>query len=340
MAFANEKKKIRAIGLLSGGLDSTLAAKLLLEQGIDVLAINFTSPFCTCTPKNASCAAVNTAVKELGDISLKRIIMKDDYLIMVKNPKHGHGAGMNPCIDCRIMKIRSAGQYMKQTGASFLFTGEVLGQRPMSQHRKAIEIIDRESGMQGYILRPLSALHLDPTIPEKRKWVSRDTLLGISGRSRKPQILLADRKGIANYPCPAGGCLLTDSNFSERLKDYFAHTESPAMSDIPLLKVGRHLRIDTINKIIVARNEKECMQLKTLCKDSDHLFIPSNFSGPVVILQGDAYTYAVEKMLHYTKKYIPEPAEIIHMYRGKERILTVPGKTRLQNQNEAVNGKS
>ncbi len=324
MAFAIKKKKIRAIGLLSGGLDSTLAAKLMLEQGIDVLAINFTSPFCTCTPKNAGCAAVKTAVKELGGIPLKRVILKDDYLKMVKNPKHGHGSGMNPCIDCRIMKIRGAGQYMEQTGASFLFTGEVLGQRPMSQHRKAIEIIDRESGMQGYILRPLSALHLDPTIPEKRKWVSRNNLLGISGRSRKAQISLADRKGIANYPCPAGGCLLTDSNFSERLRDYFAHTESPEMSDIPLLKVGRHLRLDNLNKIIVARNEQECRRLKTLCRENDHLFMPRNFSGPVVHLHGDAYEYAVEKMLHYTKKSIPKPAEIIHIYRRKERIHSIP----------------
>jgi tRNA U34 2-thiouridine synthase MnmA/TrmU len=324
MAFANEKNKIRAIGLLSGGLDSTLAAKLMLEQGIDVLAINFTSPFCTCTPKNAGCAAVNTAVKGLGGISLKRVILKDDYLKIVQNPKYGHGSGMNPCIDCRIIKIRSAGQYMEQTGASFLFTGEVLGQRPMSQHRKAIEIIDRESGMQGYILRPLSALHLDPTIPEKRNWVSRDNLLGISGRSRKAQISLADTKGIANYPCPAGGCLLTDSNFSERLIDYFTHTKSPAMSDIPLLKVGRHLRLDNLNKIIVARNEKECRRLETLCRENDHLFIPRNFSGPVVILHGDAYEYAVEKMLQYTKKSIPKPTEIIHIYRRKERIHSIP----------------
>jgi tRNA-specific 2-thiouridylase len=239
---------------------------------------------------------------------------------MVQNPKHGRGSGMNPCIDCRITKIRSAGRYMQQTGASFLFTGEVLGQRPMSQHSKAIEIIDRESGLQGYILRPLSALHLKPTIPEKRNWVRRDNLLGISGRSRKAQISLADRVGISNYPCPSGGCLLTDGNFSERIRDYFTHTESPSMRDIPLLRVGRHFRIDSANKVIVARNEQEGRQLKTLCRESDHLLIPHNFTGPVVILQGDAYGFAFEKILRYTKKSIPEPPEILHIYRGKERI--------------------
>lgn len=178
------KQKIRAIGLLSGGLDSTLAAKLMLEQGIDVYVINFTSPFCTCTPKKAGCAAVITAVKELDGIPLKRIALKDEYLEIVRNPMHGHGSGMNPCIDCRIMKIRKAGKYMHEMGASFVFTGEVLGQRPMSQHRAAIDIIDRESGLKDYILRPLSAANFKPTVPEIKGWVDRSKLLDISGRSR------------------------------------------------------------------------------------------------------------------------------------------------------------
>jgi len=186
--------QIMAIELLSGGLGSTLAAKLMLEEGIEVYAINFTSPFCTCTPKSTGCAAAVSAVKELGDITLKRVALKDEYLEIVRNPHHGYGAGMNPCIDCRILKIKKAKEYMKQIDASFLFTGEVLGQRPMSQYRRALEIIDKESGALGYILRPLSAAHFKPTIPEQKGWVDRSRLLGISGRSRKIQITLAAEK--------------------------------------------------------------------------------------------------------------------------------------------------
>jgi tRNA U34 2-thiouridine synthase MnmA/TrmU len=145
------RAKIKAVGLLSGGLDSTLAAKLMLEQGIELYAVNFTSPFCTCTPKKAGCPAVVTAVKKLGGISLKRVRLGNEYLEIVRNPKHGYGSGLNPCIDCRIMKIRKAADYMSAVGAAFLFTGEVIGQRPMSQHKEAINLIDRESGLQGYI---------------------------------------------------------------------------------------------------------------------------------------------------------------------------------------------
>jgi len=225
----SKRARIRAVGLLSGGLDSTLSAKLMLEQGIEVYAINFTSPFCTCTPKSAGCAAVITAVRELGDIPLRRVALGDEYLEMVRNPRHGYGSGMNPCIDCRIMKIRKAGEYMGDIGASFLFTGEVLGQRPMSQHRQAIQMIDRESGLEGLVLRPLSAAHFKPTRPETEGWVDRSSLLGISGRSRKPQISLAAEKNIRNYPCPAGGCLLTDKNIARRMDDYFRFTEKPSI---------------------------------------------------------------------------------------------------------------
>ncbi|MBW2028158.1 MAG: 7-cyano-7-deazaguanine synthase [Deltaproteobacteria bacterium] len=155
--MGSRKEKTKAVGLLSGGLDSTLAAKILMDQGIEVYAINFTSPFCTCTPKSAGCAAVITAVRELGGIPLRRIALRDEYLEIVRNPRFGYGSGMNPCIDCRIEKIRRAGDYMREIGASFLFTGEVLGQRPMSQHRKALRIIDENSGLKGHILRPRCA---------------------------------------------------------------------------------------------------------------------------------------------------------------------------------------
>jgi tRNA U34 2-thiouridine synthase MnmA/TrmU len=316
-------QKIRAVGLLSGGLDSTLAAKLMLEQGIEVYAVNFTSPFCTCTPKKAGCAAVVTAVKELGRIPLKRIALRDEYLEMVRKPKYGYGAGMNPCLDCRIMKIQKAGVYMRSIGARFLFTGEVLGQRPMSQHKRAMDIIEKKSGFTGYLLRPLSATKFEPTIPEKKGWVDRSILLGISGRSRKTQISLADQMGINDYPCPAGGCLLTDNNFCEKIRDYFKFTQQPSIRDIPLLKVGRHFRLDSGDKVIVARNDDECKIIKNLCPKNAHFMKPRNFSGPAVILQGNSLKSAVGKMLQFTKKWPSEAALITHLHQRKLQILSV-----------------
>jgi len=315
--------QIKAVGLLSGGLDSTLAAKLLIEQGIEIHAVNFTSPFCTCTPKNAGCAAVITAIRELGNIPLKQVALREEYLAMVRDPKHGYGSGMNPCIDCRIMKIKRAGEYMGKIGASFLFTGEVLGQRPMSQHRNALNIIDKDSGLKGYILRPLSAEHFEPTIPECTGLVDRSRLLGISGRSRKAQISLAAQKGIKDYPCPAGGCLLTDRNFSEKMRDYFTFTENPSMRDIALLKIGRHFRFNNGDKIVVARNHHECKILGNLAHSEDHFLFPQNFVGPSVLLSGTLLDSAVEKMLSYTKKPVKEQARITHLYDGKKETLSV-----------------
>lgn len=317
------KTNIKAVGLLSGGLDSTLAAKLMLEQGVEVYAINFTSPFCTCTPKKAGCAAVISAVKGLGNVPLRRVQLQDEYLEMVRKPKFGYGSGMNPCIDCRIMKVQKAGEYMREIGASFLFTGEVLGQRPMSQHKRAMDIIDRESGLQGYILRPLSAAHLEATLPDQEGWVDRRRLLGIRGRSRKTQISLAAEKGIRDYPCPAGGCLLTDKHFSDNMRDYFLFAKRPSMKDIPLLKSGRHFRLESGDKVIVARDAQECKMLQNLCTESDHLLVPLDFSGPAVILQGSSLETAVEKMLQYTKRSFQENARITHWYKGKEKILSL-----------------
>lgn len=188
MHVTTGKKHRKAVGLLSGGLDSTLAAKLMLEQGIEVYAINFTSPFCTCTPKKTGCAAAVTAVKTLGGITLKRVALGDEYLEIVRNPRHGYGSGMNPCIDCRIIKIQKAGEYMREIGASFVFTGEVLGQRPMSQHRATLRIIDRESGLDGFIVRPLSAKLFPPSIPEKEGWVRSGKIL----RNQRPVSKAAD----------------------------------------------------------------------------------------------------------------------------------------------------
>ena len=302
--------KVRAVGLLSGGLDSTLAAKLLIDQGIEVHAINFVSPFCTCTPKSAGCASVLTAIKQLGDIPLKRIALGDEYLDMVRNPKHGHGKGINPCIDCRIMKIRKAAEFMREIDAQFLFTGEVLGQRPMSQHRRAMSIIDKGSGISGLILRPLSAHLFSPTLAEQNGWVNREYLLSINGRSRKPQIALAAQKNISDYRCPAGGCLLTDVHFTARLKDYFNYVDNPKSADIPLLKIGRHFRLENGDKIIVARDEQEGEKLIQLHRKDWTILEPMNFSAPVVMFEGMDRNAALKKMMEYTNHETPVDAMI------------------------------
>jgi tRNA U34 2-thiouridine synthase MnmA/TrmU len=313
---------IRAVGLLSGGLDSTLAAKLLIDQSIEVHAVNFVSPFCTCTPKSAGCASVLTAIKQLGNIPLKRIALSDEYLEIVRHPKHGHGRGMNPCIDCRIMKIRKAAEYMREIGGSFLFTGEVLGQRPMSQRRQAMRTIDKESGIDGLILRPLSARVLAPTIPEKNGWVNREALLSITGRSRKPQIALASQKGITDYRCSAGGCLLTDMNFATRLQEYFDHADKPSCVDIPLLKIGRHFRSGNGEKVIVARDEREGVSLLQLRRERKTVLAPFNFPAPVVLFEGTDAAFAFNKMLEFTKRKISQDAVIRIV--GDESDVSVP----------------
>lgn len=314
--------KIKAVGLLSGGLDSTLAAKMMIEQDIDVHAINFTSPFCTCTPKKSGCSSVITAIKQLGDIPLKRIALGDDYLEMIKNPKHGRGRGMNPCIDCRILKINKSISYMKEIGGSFIFTGEVLGQRPMSQHRRAITIIDREVVSKNILLRPLSAKYFEPTIPETKGWVDREKLCAITGRSRKEQIVLAKEKNINDYPCPAGGCLLTDKIFSSRLKDYFDYTKKVSSKDIPLLKIGRHFRLENGDKIIVARDEGECNFLENINRPEDMIFIAENFSAPTVLLQGQSKEEAIKRVYQHTNAQLPPNTIIRCIHNDKIEMIS------------------
>ena len=223
--------KRKAIALLSGGLDSTLAVKMMLDLGIEVEALNFTSPFCTCTGKNSGCKSEAVRVAQEFNIPIKVINKGLDYLEIVRNPVHGYGKGVNPCVDCRIYLLKKAKEYMHESGADFVFTGEVLGQRPMSQRRDTLRVIERESGLEGLLLRPLSARHFEPTIPEKEGWVDRDKLMAIEGRSRKIQMQMADDLDVKNYPCPAGGCLLTELSFVPKIRDVFDHSEELNMRD-------------------------------------------------------------------------------------------------------------
>jgi len=277
-----ESQKIKAVGLLSGGLDSTLAVKLMIDQNIDVTVLNFYSPFCTCTRQG--CRHEAKKVAELYDIPIKIIPTGREYIEMIKNPKHGYGRNMNPCIDCRIFMFKKAKKVMSEIGAKFIFTGDVLGQRPMSQHKKALKIIEKEAGLENLVVRPLSSKLLKPTIPEEKEWISREKLLGIQGRRRLPQMELADEYGIKDYPCPAGGCRLTDPQFSKRIKESFENEED-SMKDIQLLKYGRHFRLDSGAKVIVGRNEEENKVLLRFLNENDVLLEVKNYGSPVVVLK-------------------------------------------------------
>jgi tRNA U34 2-thiouridine synthase MnmA/TrmU len=275
----------KAVALLSGGLDSTVAVKMMLEQGIELTAVNFKSPFCCCNRKNGCGNEANRVSKEFG-IPFKMISVGLDYIEMIRNPKFGYGKSMNPCLDCRIFMHRKAAEFMEEIGATFLITGEVLGQRPMSQRRDAMNLIDRESGIKGRILRPLSAGVLEPTLPEEQGIVDRSRLLSVTGRSRKVQMQLADAYSIQDYPCPAGGCLLTDRNFACKLRDLFDHQASLDLKDVRMLRMGRHLRIDPDLKVVVGRNEQENESIVTMAKGRHPVIIPEDFSGPACVAMG------------------------------------------------------
>ncbi len=275
---------MRAVALISGGLDSRLAARLIKGQGCDVIALKFKTPF---SHKNRGGSGDNQAdiEKDLG-CELRSLSLSDDFLDIVRSPKHGYGSNLNPCIDCKILMLRKAGGLMRQKGARFIITGEVLGQRPMSQHKQALERIEKEAGLQGLVLRPLSAKLLPETIPEKEGWVDRNKLMGFSGRSRRPQMELATGLGIENYPTPAGGCLLTDPDFAKKLKDLINYGELN-LDNIELLKAGRYFRLGAQAKLIVGRNERENNRLSDLAKEGDYLFFPDEkTAGPTSLGRG------------------------------------------------------
>jgi len=293
------QKKVKAIALLSGGLDSTLAVQIIRDQGIEVLAVSFFSPFCTCD-RPGQCEAVEAAEKL--DVPLKRIGLGRDYIEMLKAPRYGYGRNMNPCLDCRIMTFKKARELMETSGADFVFTGEVLGQRPMSQRKDAMRIVERDSGLKGRLLRPLSAKLMEPTIPEQEGLVDREKLLAIQGRSRKPQIQLARDLGINDYPCPAGGCLLTDKNFAARLRDLFNHGEDDQY-DINLLKIGCHFRLPGGLKVIVGRDEEENERLETMARQDDFKFSAEEFGSPLVVLRKSQAREAMEQAAAICARY-------------------------------------
>ena len=280
-----QQGKVKAVALLSGGLDSQLAVRMMKEQGIEVEAVAIKTPFCDFDCGKGCGHKVLEVATEL-DINIKTVYLGKEYLTMLKNPKHGYGSGMNPCIDCRMMMYEEAKKHMEKIGASFVITGEVLHQRPMSQNSNALSIIERGTDMEGKILRPLSAKLLTPTTPEAKGLVDRSLLGSIRGRSRRGQLDLATKYGILDPPNAAGGCLLTDPQFSKRVRDLFKFVlTEPSLNDMDLLKIGRHFRLNPISKLVVGRNHDENQMLIAYCEDLDYLIQPVSIPGPVSILR-------------------------------------------------------
>lgn len=310
------ESSIKTIVLLSGGLDSSLSLKLVKEQGIEIMAIKFTSPLCTCDQKG-KCYAKEIAFVE--EVPLKIISKGKDYLSLLRNPRFGYGRGMNPCIDCRIYMLRRAKKLMQEIGASFIVTGEVLGQRPMSQYRKALETIERESELKGKVLRPLSARLLSPSEPEKKGWVDRKKLLDIEGRSRKKQLKIAVKKEIKDFACAAGGCLLTQQEFANKLRDVMKYNPELTWKDISLLKVGRHFRIGT-GKIVVGRNSSENKFLLKGKNNEDFVFEVPDSGSPITILQGEKSKENIRNAAGLTAGYCREDKEKILVRYGKDYL--------------------
>jgi tRNA-uridine 2-sulfurtransferase len=298
-------RRIRALGLLSGGLDSGLAAALLLEQGLDVVGLHLESP-----------VACRSDVRELaGDLGIPLIVRAkgEDFLELLRAPRWGYGRNLNPCVDCRIFMLRRAGEVMRETGSAFLFTGEVPGQRPMSQLRRQMRLIERQSGLEGLILRPLAAKLLPETEPERRGWVDRARLLAISGRSRRVQLAEAARLGLRRYGAPGGGCLLTDPAYSRRLRDLLEH--SPAGldgTDVELLAVGRHFRCGPGLKIVLGRSAAENARLAAFAGGQRWLIEPLDCAGPTALVCGPRDEDSLERAAALIARYAraTAPAEL------------------------------
>ena len=289
----------KCVALISGGLDSALAARLMLEQSIDVYGLYLSLSWGCCEKDKAA------AVARQLNVPLMVLSVGDAYLDVIRKPKYGYGSGMNPCVDCRIYMFRLAKRYMEELGAGFVVTGEVLGQRPMSQLRRPLEIIEAESGLEGLLLRPLSAQLLDATLPELLGVVDRQRLLRIAGRSRHEQLSLAAADRITEHSTPAGGCLLTEEAFTKKARDLFEHEERPTTKDMELLTIGRHFRIGPVTKIILGRNELENLMLEGHAGHG-YTCIRPKFAAPSALVTGDctdeARGLAVALILRHAKE--------------------------------------
>jgi tRNA(Ile)-lysidine synthase TilS/MesJ len=331
-------KPIKAVALISGGLDSMLATKVILEQGIHVEGINFFTGFCVEGHTHAIRKRADDKVKrnnslwvaeQLG-IKLHIIDVIEEYKNVLINPKHGYGANMNPCLDCKVFMVSKAKQWMQENGFDFIITGEVIGQRPMSQRKATMPIIAKESGADDRLLRPLCAKNLPATLPEREGWIEREKLFDFSGRSRKPQMALAKTFHFTDFAQPAGGCcFLTDESYSKKLVDLWQTrgTKEYELDDIMLLKVGRHIRPNPRFKIIIAREEGEGRFMEGYKKTFTHLYAISH-QGPLALIEGmpteEDLTIAAKLIARYGQGREAESVTIeIKLLNGEIKSLSV-----------------
>jgi tRNA-uridine 2-sulfurtransferase len=268
----------RAVGLLSGGLDSMLAVALLRRQNVEILAVSFVTPF-------FGSERAEVAARRLG-VPFRAVDITARHLEVVKHPKHGYGRNMNPCIDCHALMLNVAGKILEAEGYDFLFTGEVLGERPKSQSLPALGIVAKESGYPDLVLRPLSAKLLKATKPEREGLVDRERLLDFRGRSRKRQMALAAEFGLTEYPSPAGGCRLTDPGYSRRLRELLDRDPQAGADDMRLLTLGRHLRLAEKTRLVLGRNKEENEKLEAFFRPGDVKLFVRGVMGPTGLLRG------------------------------------------------------
>ena len=320
-------RRPHAVALFSGGLDSALAVLLLLHQNVEVTALTFMTAFGCDLTDRSSCGHDPFPAADRFGFRVKLMNLGQDYIDMVRNPRYGYGKNMNPCVDCRIMMLRQARSYMEMAGADFVITGEVMGQRRFSQVKNRLALTEREAGLEGLLLRPLSAQLLPPTIPEERGWVDRSRLKGFHGRTRKPQIELARELGLEDYPNPASGCLLTDPGYSARLRDLLRHTDVIDVSDLNLLRAGRHFRLSPAARAIVGRDEHDNARISAQARSADIILEVPDAGSPITLLRGEAADVDVMRAAELTARYSDmknEPLVQVAVRRGKsENVMAV-----------------
>lgn len=328
-AMTKNQKNITALALYSGGLDSTLACRLVMAQSIRVIAVKFISPFFGYDlPARAEDHI--REVEETYGISLKLVDVSPEYLRLLRAPAHGYGKNFNPCVDCKIFMLKRARAMMAEMGASFLITGEVVGQRPMSQRRDTLRVIERDSGCADLLVRPLCARNLSPTKPELAGLIDRERLLNFSGRSRTPQMQLAEEFGITDYPSPAGGCILTDPILSKRIEKYYRDNDTEKVADILLLMVGRQFRLPGGGWLALGRNHQDNLKITALRQPDDYILEPLDIPGPTALLRHSSTPEEIDLaaglVIRYARKSAVDKAgnKVLIMDKNGESVRQVP----------------